>query len=69
MSPSLTSTLSASYTDCSEIVPISRRTVSATTSAVTCGSADTTRITASRCAVTWMPRSRSWVAWSVRIAS
>ena len=50
--PSVTRTPSASYTDCSEIAPISALTASATASAVMCGSLPTARKTANRWAVT-----------------
>src|SRR3954447_18068568 len=50
---------SASYTAWTEIKPISPRTASATTSAVTCGSSETARRTANRCGVIRRPRWRS----------
>ena len=43
----------ASYTAWREMVPISARTASATSSAVPCGPSDTARRTARRWAVTW----------------
>ena len=46
----------ASYTDWSEMAPISALTTSATPSAVMWGCPATARKTANRWAVTWMPR-------------
>src|SRR5262245_21525705 len=56
--PSATRTARVSYTDWSEIVPISVLTASATLSAVAWGWAVTARSTARRCAVIWIPRRR-----------